>query len=39
MVVVLPAPLRISRVSEDQIFDRKLTPSATATLLLLKNAR
>ena len=29
----------LSRVSEDQLFDRKLTPSATATLLLLKNAR
>jgi predicted transposase/invertase (TIGR01784 family) len=29
----------LSRVSEDQLFGRKLTPSATATLLLLKNAR
>ena len=29
----------LSRVSEDQLFDRKLTPSATAALLLLKNAR
>jgi hypothetical protein len=29
----------LSRVSEDQLFDRKLTPSATATLLLLENAR
>jgi hypothetical protein len=29
----------LSRVSEDQLFDRKLTPSATATLLLLKNTR
>ncbi|MGH3278001.1 MAG: hypothetical protein ACRDNW_02560, partial [Trebonia sp.] len=29
----------LSRVTEDQLFDRKLTPSATATLLLLKNVR
>jgi predicted transposase/invertase (TIGR01784 family) len=29
----------LSRVSEDQLFDRKLAPAATAALLLLKNAR
>jgi predicted transposase/invertase (TIGR01784 family) len=29
----------LSRVSEDQLLDRKLTPAAAVTLLLLKNAR
>jgi hypothetical protein len=29
----------LSRVSEDQLLDRKLTPAAAVTLLLLKNSR